>query len=68
MLQVNDLLLDIKAGQSQMPEDRSLFIRETQDGEIGFRVEFDNRNGAHINVWNGKEKGPHILFNGSKKQ
>jgi RHS repeat-associated protein len=37
------------------------------DGKIGFRVEFDARNGAHINVWSGKEKGPHFKFNASEK-
>ncbi len=34
----------------------------TADGKIGFRVEFDVRNGAHINVFAGKEKGPHFIF------
>lgn len=32
------------------------------DGNIGFRIEFDARNGAHINVFAGKEKGPHFLI------
>jgi hypothetical protein len=40
---------------------------QTSDGKKGFRVEFDDRNGAHINVWNGKEKGPHFLFKGTKE-
>lgn len=31
------------------------------DGNIGFRIEFDARNGAHINVFAGKEKGPHFM-------
>ncbi len=31
----------------------------------GFRIEFDARNGAHINVFSGKEKGPHFLFPGN---
>jgi hypothetical protein len=35
--------------------------------KTGFRVETDARNGAHINVWHGKEKGPHIKFNASEK-
>lgn len=26
------------------------------DGKTGFRVEFDARHGAHINVWSGKQK------------
>lgn len=37
------------------------------DGKQGFRVEYDNRNGAHINVWSGKEKGPHFRFNASEE-
>ncbi len=35
---------------------------------VGYRVEFDERNGAHINVWAGKEKGPHFRFEGSESQ
>lgn len=38
---------------------------KTADGKIGFRVEFDARNKAHINVWNGKSK-EHIRFKGSE--
>ena len=40
---------------------------QTSDGKIGFRIEFDKKNGAHINVWSGKEKGPHFKFEGSEK-
>jgi hypothetical protein len=29
---------------------------QTANGKSGFRVEFDERHGAHINVWSGKEK------------
>ncbi|OLF13453.1 hypothetical protein BU204_27005 [Actinophytocola xanthii] len=39
---------------------------QTADGKTGFRIEFDDRNGAHINVWSGKEKGPHFNFNASE--
>ncbi|HWG99191.1 MAG TPA: polymorphic toxin-type HINT domain-containing protein [Pilimelia sp.] len=39
---------------------------QTADGKTGFRIEFDERNGAHINVWSGKEKGPHYTFNASR--
>ena len=39
---------------------------QTADGKTGFRIEFDGRNGAHINVWSGKEKGPHFNFNASE--
>ena len=38
----------------------------TADGKTGFRVEFDERSGAHINVFNGKEKGPHFTFDGNQ--
>ena len=41
---------------------------QTADGKIGFRVEFDENVGAHINVRAGKEKGPHFLFSGSKEK
>ncbi|WP_182378675.1 polymorphic toxin-type HINT domain-containing protein [Nocardioides sp. WS12] len=40
---------------------------QTADGKVGFRVEFDERSGAHINVFNGKEKGPHFTFNATSK-
>ena len=33
----------------------------------GFRVEHDEKNGAHINVFSGKEKGPHFTFPASEK-
>lgn len=41
--------------------------RQTSDGKIGFRIEYDSRSGAHINLWSGKEKGPHIEFDASEK-
>lgn len=40
---------------------------QTADGKMGFRVEFDERSGAHVNVWSGKEKGPHFAFDGTAK-
>ena len=39
---------------------------QTADGKVGFRVEFDARSGAHINVWAAKEKGPHFTFAASE--
>jgi len=33
----------------------------------GFRVEYDEKNGAHINVFSGKDKGPHFTFPASEK-
>jgi hypothetical protein len=41
--------------------------RQTNDGKVGFRIEYDSRSGAHINVWAGKEKGPHFEFDASEK-
>jgi RHS repeat-associated protein len=29
---------------------------KSADGKSGFRIEFDERHGAHINVWSGKQK------------
>ncbi|WP_125940157.1 hypothetical protein [Neisseria dumasiana] len=40
---------------------------QTADGKCHFRIEFDDRHGAHINVQAGKEKGPHFLFKASEK-
>jgi hypothetical protein len=39
---------------------------QTADGKTGFRIEYDERSGAHINVWSGKEKGPHFTFDASE--
>lgn len=35
---------------------------------VGFRIELDDRVGAHINVWAGKEKGPHFVFPAERGQ
>jgi RHS repeat-associated protein len=40
---------------------------QTLDGKVGFRVEYDERHGAHINVWAGKEKGRPFTFDASSK-
>ncbi len=37
-------------------------IGRVSEHDVGFRVEFDPRTGGHINVWAGKEKGPHFTF------
>ncbi|MBK4246824.1 hypothetical protein JJP68_24600, partial [Enterobacter hormaechei] len=34
----------------------------TIDGKTGSRVEYDERSGAHINVFSGKDKGEHFMF------
>ncbi|WP_350307607.1 RHS repeat domain-containing protein, partial [Photorhabdus viridis] len=39
----------------------------TADGKTGFRIEYDERSGAHINVFSGKEKGEHFLFDATEK-
>ena len=40
---------------------------KTADGKVGFRVEYDERCGAHINVFNGKESAlPHFTWKGTK--
>ena len=38
---------------------------KTADGKVGFRIEYDARSKAHINVWSGKTK-EHILFDASE--
>lgn len=38
----------------------------TTDGKIGFRIESDEGNWARINVFSGKEKGEHFLFDATK--
>ncbi|OCG58052.1 hypothetical protein A9G40_10780 [Gilliamella sp. Nev3-1] len=38
----------------------------TADGKTGFRIEYDERSGAHINVFSGKEKGEHFLFDATE--
>ena len=43
------------------------FGMRTRDQSAGYRIEFDNRSSAHINVWCGHEKGPHYLFPGNEK-
>nr|WP_315418614.1 RHS repeat-associated core domain-containing protein [uncultured Pseudomonas sp.] len=40
---------------------------QTADGKTGYRVEHDDKSGAHINVWSAKKKGPHYLFDASPK-
>jgi len=39
---------------------------KTADGFAGYRIEFDARSGAHINVWAGKANAPHIKFTGNE--
>jgi hypothetical protein len=39
---------------------------KSADGRAGFRVEYDARSGAHINVFAGREKGPHFTLEGNQ--
>jgi hypothetical protein len=41
------------------------FGMRSLDGTGGYRVEFDNRSQAHINVWSHSQKGPHYSFPGN---
>ena len=43
------------------------FGMRTYDQSAGYRIEFDSRSGAHINVWCRHEKGPHYVFPGNEK-
>jgi hypothetical protein len=36
------------------------------EGNMGLCIEYDARNGAHINVFAGKAKGPHFVFPGNE--
>ena len=36
-------------------------------GSSGYRIEFDQRSGAHINVWHHKDPGPHFTFRGNEQ-
>lgn len=40
----------------------------TSAGKVGFKVEFNERSGAHINTWVGKEKGLHFEFESREKR
>ncbi len=48
-------------------ESRNGFGMKTYGGGSGYRLEFDQRSGAHINVWHHKIKGPHFLFPGNEQ-
>jgi len=40
---------------------------QTADNKTGYRVEHDEKNGAHINVWTHRKHGPHYTFEGDHK-
>jgi hypothetical protein len=39
----------------------------TLDGSSGYRIEYDERSKAHINVWHHKDPGPHFTFRGNEQ-
>ncbi|MBF7993028.1 PAAR-like domain-containing protein [Rahnella laticis] len=39
----------------------------TADGKTGYRIEYDERSGSHINVFSGKDKGEHYQFDATEK-
>lgn len=43
------------------------FGMRSEDGSGGYRIEFDDKNQAHINVWAHKQKGPHFIFPGNEQ-
>jgi len=43
------------------------FGMRSLDGSAGYRLEFDDRSQAHINVWCHGDKGPHYLFPGNEQ-
>lgn len=42
------------------------FGMRSLDRSGGYRIEFDDRSQAHINVWSHSQKGPHYTFPGNK--
>jgi hypothetical protein len=42
------------------------FGMRSLDRSGGYRLEFDHRSRAHINVWSHSEKGPHYRFPGNQ--
>lgn len=58
----------ISAELKQQKERQLVWKGKNTDGKnSGFRVEYDEKNGAHINVFSGKEKGPHFTFPATEK-
>lgn len=55
----------LKLGKFKDIENKPIGMQST-DNKTGYRIEYDERNGAHINVWSGKVKGPHFKFPGDK--
>lgn len=42
------------------------FGMRSLDGSGGYRIEFDARRKAHINVWCHRQRGPHLCFPGNE--
>lgn len=43
------------------------FGMRTIDGSSGYRIEFDPRSGAHINLWSRKLQKAHFMFPGNEQ-
>ena len=43
------------------------FGMRTLDKSAGYRIEFDDRCSAHINIWTHYEHGPHCIFPGNEQ-
>jgi hypothetical protein len=59
-LRVNNVQVD------EAFEAKGGFGMRNADGSGGYRVEFDDRSQAHINVWCHHRKGPHYTFPGNE--
>jgi hypothetical protein len=58
---------EVKLGRFAYTKDKPYGMK-TKDGKRGFRVEYDEKIGAHINVFSGKEKEtPHYPFDATEK-
>ena len=61
-----DWLADHKVKLDEAYESKSKsFGMRSFDRTGGYRVEFDDRSSAHINVWCHGQKGPHFTFPGN---
>lgn len=54
-------------GKNNNPFYGKVVREQSANGKQGFRVDYDTSKGAHINWWNGKQKGA-MHFNGDFEQ
>jgi hypothetical protein len=59
-------LRDQKVQLEEAFEAKGGFGMRSADGSGGYRLEFDQRSQAHINVWCHSRKGPHYTFPGNE--